>query len=279
MISKSDMQTFNERHRVLLQARDFICLRPHPGLSDYISNCNITFPTIGTFPASFTEMPCGCATLIIEQNDKNLRIYLDGPTTVPVVVGHSSLARMIITIEFKPAGLYALTGINQAELIDKTIPLEAVDYKLCKLLAQTVEGAKSICELMAGIDMLLIEKLENMYTTHHPQLRLVMENILSCGGDTTVKMLSGDIHYSERQLNRIFNQHVGMGTKAFLRLVRVNRSFRLLKKPGSSLTLASDIMGFHDLSHFLRDFKLVCGITPQEFRQNMSDFYTNPTKL
>jgi len=277
MICKNDICVFEERHRILLQAKEFICLSPHFALREYISNYNITFPTKAIMPEGFTIMPSGCATLTISSDGNCLFADLDGPTTKPLIVGSkASHPKMILTIEFKPAGLFALTGITQSEITDKTISFDIVNPKLTALAFNIVEASESTNELITGLDMLF---LENMYGEYHPQLKLVFHNILSNAGVSTIKSLSNSVHYSERQLNRIFKQHVGVSAKSFSRLIRVNKAFRLLNKPHHSLTFVSDMMGFHDLSHFLRDFKLVCGVSPQEYRNNMSDFYINPTKF
>lgn len=42
MISKKDIHVFGGKHRILLQANEFICLLPHPDLREYISNYNKT---------------------------------------------------------------------------------------------------------------------------------------------------------------------------------------------------------------------------------------------
>ncbi|MCL2563518.1 MAG: helix-turn-helix domain-containing protein [Oscillospiraceae bacterium] len=228
-------------------------------------------------PDNFTAIPCGCATLSVERDDKGLSIHLDGPTAKPYMYGSQvNLLRMVVTIEFNPAGLYALTGINQNELADESLPFEAVNPKLSKSLSETVEKAHSVAELATDLDKLL---LRHMYTAHHPQLLLSLQHILGSAGNVSVKKLADDIHYSERQLNRIFKQHVGISTKSFSKLVRINKTFRLLKKPNIGTAFISDVMGFHDLSHFIRDFKSVCGVTPGEYRNNMSDFYINTSKF
>lgn len=277
MISKKDISAFVGTHQILLQTNEFICLCPHPNLGAYISNYNITFPTTGLMPDGFTIMPCGCSTLTIEQDNKKIFAYLEGPTTKPSIVGNqTNQLEMFVTIEFKPAGLYALTGISQNELVDQTIPLNAVHPKLTKLLLEAVEKAENAHELATYLDMLL---QESMYVAYHPQLMQTLRSIVGCAGNVAVKRLSDEIHYSERQLNRIFKQHVGVSAKSFSRLIRTNNAFHLLNKPTSSITLISDIMGFHDLSHFVRDFRLVCGMTPQEYRNNMSDFYINTMKF
>jgi len=276
MISKKDIQAFEEKHRILLQVNEFICLRPHPGLREYIANYNITFPTKDLMPGGFTVLPCGCATLAIEKNNQKLSVDLHGPITKPYLADSWANLEMVVTIEFKPAGLYALTGISQTELRDKTLPLEAVDTALSKLLSEAAEKANSLHEMVAGLDSLL---LTNMHGAYPPEVRQLLQNVRDAAGNITVKKLSEDIHYSERQLNRMCKQHIGASAKSFARLIRINHSFRLLKKTQSSLSLVSDVAGFHDLPHFVRDFKLVCGITPGEYRGNMSDFYNNPTKF
>ncbi|MCL2842854.1 MAG: helix-turn-helix transcriptional regulator [Oscillospiraceae bacterium] len=279
MIAHKDIQTFEETHRILLQASEFICVLPHAHLRAYISNYNITFPTKSLMPDSFTELPCGCATISAEKRGSYNHVLVDlhGPTTKPYIVGsEANQIEMMVSIEFKPAGFYALTGISQSELTDRTLPLEAVDAVFAKLISETVEQSSGIYELVTNLDTLL---LTNVRAAYRPELMLALQDIKKCAGNISVKQLSHNTHYSERQLNRIFNQFVGTSTKSFSRLIRVNNTFRLLKKTHKSLAYISDMAGFHDLSHFIHDFKLVCGVTPQEYRNNMSDFYNNPTRF
>jgi len=277
MISRKDMYIYEDTQRILLKSGDFICLRPGHALSGYVSNYNITFPTKALFLDGFTIIPSGCATINIENNGQHLSAYLDGPATKPYIIGSkNNQPEMLISIEFKPAGLYTFTGINQNELTNQSIPLDAINSKLCKSLYESIEKSTTIRELAANLDSLL---QENMYAANHPELGLIYQNIIASSGKTTIKELSNITHYSERQLTRIFNQHIGISTKSFARLIRINNAFRLLKKPQNSLSFVSDMTGFHDLSHFIRDFKLVSGTTPQEYRGNMSAFYNNTTRL
>ncbi|MCL2856592.1 MAG: helix-turn-helix transcriptional regulator [Oscillospiraceae bacterium] len=277
MISKKDMHAFEDKHRILLQANEFICLRPHPSLREYISNYNITFPTKNIMPDGFTLMPSGCPSLTIASDGRNLSVDLDGPTITPYIVNsQAKQPEMLVTIEFRPAGLYAITGISQSELTDMSLPFDTVSPTLSKLILDAVEQAESVHELATRLDDLL---LANVRTAYRPELMLALHDIKAYAGNISVKQLSNNSHYSERQLNRIFNQFVGTGTKSFSRLMRINNTFRLFKDSHKSLTYISDVTGFHDLSHFINDFKLVCGVTPQEYRNNMSVFYNNPTRF
>lgn len=60
--------------------------------------------------------------------------------------------------------------------------------------------------------------------------------------------------------------------KSFSRLVRINKSIKLLNNNKTSLMYICNELGFYDIPHFIKDFKIVCGITPQKYRANMSDF-------
>jgi len=274
MISKKDIQVFGGKHHILLHESEYIFLLPHPDLRKYISNYTITFPP-KEISDRYTIMPHGSATLVISNNTKNLYVELFGPITKPTIVGNKS-TEMLVIIEFQPAGLYALTGINQSELTDETFSFESVNLALSRLLSEAVEKAENISELVTSLDMIL---LENMYTTFHPQFSTVFQSMINCAGNTTIRKLSDDIHYSERQLNNIFKQHVGVSAKPFSRLIRINTAIRLLNNCRNSITLVSDLTGFHDLPHFIHDFKSVCGVTPQEYRNNISDFYSEIAKF
>lgn len=77
----------------------------------------------------------------------------------------------------------------------------------------------------------------------------------------------------------MFEQYLGMNTKTFSRMIRINKAIRLMQNPKRNITGISYETGFYDLPHFIHDFKSVCGMTPQEYRSNMSDFYSEIAKF
>lgn len=75
-----------------------------------------------------------------------------------------------------------------------------------------------------------------------------------------------------KQISRLFFRHVGTSPKMFSRIVRANYALRLLQnQPQRSADVAAQA-GFFDQPHFIHDFKMICGLTPQEYRRNMSVF-------
>ena len=65
----------------------------------------------------------------------------------------------------------------------------------------------------------------------------------------------------------------------FSRLVRINHSINMFKNIDYENCLnMTHLLGYFDQSHFIRDFKQICGITPNSFLKSMSDFYNEPFK-
>lgn len=277
MIVKKEIQTFDETCRILLRANDFIYILPHLALRNLISNYTITFPNKDIISDGYTVIPHGSATLVFSHARSGLYGNLFGPITKPCVVGGlANQCSMLLIIEFQPAGLYAFTGANQKELANQRIPFERINSTLNSLILETLESANHLDELIASLDRLF---LENLYTAYPKELQSATKMVRETTGNISCRELSASVYYSERHLNRIFEHYVGMNTKTFSRMVRINKAIRLMQNSQGNLTCASYETGFYDLPHFIHDFKSVCGKTPQEYRNNMSDFYSEIAKF
>lgn len=277
MIAKQEIQMFSKIHRILLRTNDFIYIRPHPALRNQISNYTITFPNKHILSDRYTVIPHGSATLVFSYDSSGVHSNLFGPMTKPCVVG--SLANscdMLLIIEFQPAGFYALTGMNQKELTNQTISFDLIHPKLERWMVQALDCSNQLEECIDHLDRIL---LENVHSTYPAAFQIARGMVLEKGGNISYKELSSSVYYSERHLNRLFEEYLGMNAKTFSRMIRINKAIRFLQNPHYNSTHASYKAGFYDLPHFIHDFKWICGITPQEYRNNMSDFYSEIAKF
>lgn len=100
--------------------------------------------------------------------------------------------------------------------------------------------------------------------TNHRQgcLHAWPESILRHGG-LSVATLARSEGMSERQLLRLFDSELGVGPKAFSRVVRFQHALAgLFASNGDrALNLALDA-GYYDQAHFIHDFRALCGVTP-----------------
>ncbi len=278
MITTESITAFCETNRILIREKDFMYLLPHPVLKDCISNYTITFPRDGMMSDDYTVIPHGSATLVFLYDGNSISGTFFGPAVKPACVGKAAnRAKMIFIVEFQPAGFFAFSEMPQKELTAKIIPFEMMNPVLNRLLTQHIENAKDLHGLIIEIDRLFFAYLKN--TSYQQGFSLAKEMIIKSGGIISSKELLQNIYYSERHLGRIFETYMGMNIKLFSRLVRVNKAARLLHCPHYSMTKVFMESGFYDMPHFVRDFKSICGITPQTYRNNMSDFYNEIAKF
>lgn len=90
MLIKNSIHNYIDYSRVLIQGDDFIYIKPHLELRNFISNYTITFPSKGMMSDNYTILPHGSATLVVSCTDNNIYTNLFGPITKPSTVGKSA---------------------------------------------------------------------------------------------------------------------------------------------------------------------------------------------
>ena len=277
-MKRESIMDFRETGRILVRDAGFIYLLPHPALQKWIANYTITFPHKGMMSDQYAVIPHGCATLVFACDEKKVFGNLFGPITKPSCVGRAANSfGLLFIVEFQPAGYYAFSGMSQKELTDLVLSFEEVNSPLYRLIAQHLETSSTVETFVEAVDRLLMAHLKT--TFYQQEFALANQMIIDSSGRLSVKELSENVFYSERHLNRIFDKYMGVKIKSFSRLVRVNKALRLLRRPGLSILQVCRQTGFYDMPHFIHDFKSICGITPQEYRDNMSDFYSEIAKF
>lgn len=246
-------------------------LSPNEILRPYISAYNILFPDKNMLSEQYTLTPNASGTLSFSYDGKRIIGELWGASTRINILGNeANNYNFLLLIELKPCGLYQLTGVDQNELADKRIDLEAVNKPLNTLLCNLIEEAIDVSDLINGLNAVFLPLMRDVYQMNKimDMIRKINEN----NGYMNVKELSLSEHYSERHLNRLFYQYIGMNVKLFSRIVRVNSAIELLHNTKSNFTVIAQQAGFYDQSHFINDFKALCGVSPIMYLKNMSDF-------
>ena len=256
----------------------FLYLAPHQALQPYIANYTVTFPTPSTMPDDYTILPTASSTLILSVNDNNISGGIRGVNTQPCQVGASAnQLELLLLIEFHPGSLYPFLRMDQTELVDTYNSLVDMDKGLSELLEYALVKSESIKKLTEELDVIFLTRLMNSRsgTGISPMLQAIYKR----HGNINSHELSGEFHYSDKQIRRMFLQQVGTSPKMFSRIVRANYSLRLMQNPPSPLTDIAMQAGYFDQPHFIHDFKLVCGLSPQEYRKKMSVFYNDRFKM
>lgn len=86
--------------------------------------------------------------------------------------------------------------------------------------------------------------------------------ILSRRGVLRMHELARDTHVSDRQLQRVFQENMGISPKTFASLVRYQNLWRdILTAPGRQVMDEVYLLQFTDQAHLMREFKRYHGMT------------------
>ena len=183
----------------------------------------------------------------------------------------------MLLIEFYAGGLYPFLPVDQAELVDSTYHLGILDKNLMKNLKFALEESRQINTPIEIIDKIFITQLMkyNMTFDFSP----IMKNIIKQHGNINISDLAFPYYYSERQTRRLFLRYAGINPKKLTRIARANYALKLIKNQKSTFLDISNEAGYFDQAHFFHEFKIINGITPLEYKQNMSVFYNDKTRI
>lgn len=99
-------------------------------------------------------------------------------------------------------------------------------------------------------------------------LKDVLENHLT-NPDFSVESFCELANMSRTQLHRKLTATTGMSVTEFIRVHRVKIASELLKNPDYNVSDVCYASGFNNNSYFTKQFKLVFGMTPKDFRENL----------
>ena len=264
---------------ILAHTPTHLYIAPHPLLRPYIAH--YTFCAQGAQPKShlpekLTLIPDASGCVVFYYDGRALSGCFWGPTTKTVVVfGDAENIPLRFFIEFLPGGANRLLGLNLKDFTDRREPLELVCPSLSIGIKNAFEQSQRVAYLSNAIDTLLLTALAEMPGNPRP-LSPILKHV-SC--QSTVSTAAEKIGYSERHLQRLITEALGMRYKTFTRLTRINLAMQRMEKDPVAFTKLAHALGYYDQSHFNHDFKAVCGISPTKYYAHMSDFYNESYKF
>ena len=264
---------------ILAHTPTHLYIAPHPLLRPYIAH--YTFCAQGAQPKShlpekLTLIPDASGCVVFSYDGRALSGCFWGPTTKTVVVfGDAENIPLRFFIEFLPGGTNRLLGLNLKDFTDRREPLGLVCPSRSIGIKNAFEQSQRVAYLSNAIDTLLLTALAEMPGNPRP-LSPILKHV-SC--QSTVSTAAEKIGYSERHLQRLITEALGMRYKTFTRLTRINLAMQRMEKDPVAFTKLAHALGYYDQSHFNHDFKAVCGISPTKYYAHMSDFYNESYKF
>src|SRR5262245_34076426 len=211
-------------------------------------------------------LPDGCMELIFHRGEPFRRFhqvqprsFIVGQMTAPVFVQASSRTE-VLGIRFHPGGAYPFLAIPMRELAGQFVSIceiwnaFAAELEERVLTAPSLTGAIQIA--LAGLQRLLKPvPLESVRIRNLTALQIRRHGALS------TRELADLAGIGERQLEREFNEVVGLTPKMFARILRFHSVFQSMESSSRWVDIAFDC-GYYDQSHLIADFRQFAGTTP-----------------
>jgi AraC-like DNA-binding protein len=125
---------------------------------------------------------------------------------------------------------------------------------------RTLEGKVGVLE-----EFLTQRLIKNKKNGH--QLKLVeflCNDISAHNRPFSIESLSARLGFSERYVQKLFMEWVGITPQKFFSIQRFNRSLELLRSSPAPLTSIALECGYYDQAHFIKEFKSYTGLTPNQ---------------
>jgi len=97
-------------------------------------------------------------------------------------------------------------------------------------------------------------------------IRLIQQPSRAAAVD--VRQLASDVNLSHSLFRHVFTEQIGVSPKQYLKTVRLNRAKWLMTNTFLSVKQVMAAVGCSDISHFVRDYKIVFGETPTQSRRS-----------
>ncbi|MEV1333364.1 helix-turn-helix domain-containing protein [Micromonospora costi] len=172
-----------------------------------------------------------------------------------------------VAIGLTPAGVSALLGVPQPELVGATVSPSTLLGRRAGELADRLGSAPDWPARFALLDDLLAAWLVPGRAVDDAATRAWWQ--LQRPG-RTVGAVAGGLGIGRRGLELAFRRHIGMSPGTVARIARFQRAAHRLGRPGAALALATD-HGYADQPHFTREVRALTGVTPGELFAFLQD--------
>ena len=158
-------------------------------------------------------------------------------------------------VAFKPYAFALLFGWDQYEFCNTTVAFEEVFGKEGRRLIEQVSIAAKGVQRVQIVENFLLSRLKKRQgITESPIIINALQIISQHQGIMSVHQLQNNLHISERHLERVFRQYLGMGPKKWANLVRFIHVMQMVSEGNCSPLTLSAWLNYFDHSHFYRDF-------------------------
>ncbi|MDN5200050.1 helix-turn-helix domain-containing protein [Fulvivirgaceae bacterium BMA10] len=231
-------------------------------------------------------IPDGCMELIIHYGDRfqqydqtqwkdQSKSLLAGQLKKFLLLRPTGIMGMV-GARFHPNGAYPFFKIPMNEFQGHVI--EADNICDISMLENKIYETKDHHGKVMHFQSFLLQMLHQNFS-EEPLINAAVNLIVEQDGCIPITDVAKKYGSSVRQMERKFNQLIGISPKAFSNLVKLKNFFNLTETGRfQKFTDLAIECGYYDQAHFIREFKQITGLSPKAYYKEtnlMNDFFWN----
>ena len=168
--------------------------------------------------------------------------------------------------DLSPLGAHMIFGVAMHELSSKLVlPLDDVLGVEAGEPVERIACAPDWSTRFGILDRFINERVQRARRPS-PDVDWAWRRLRATGGLLPVGELTRELDCSRRHLISRFREQVGPAPKTAARLVRFQRTVRLLERhDGGRFAEIAQRCGYYDQAHMNREFRQLAGVAPGEF--------------
>jgi len=175
----------------------------------------------------------------------------------------------VFGIKFRPGAFYPFYRAPVAALTDRAISLDAVFGTPGADFERRMLACASVDELIVCAEQFLTARLPPP-DEHVALINTVVEQIAADRTITRVAEIADRIGFSQRTLQRLFGQYVGVSPKWVIQRYRLlEAADQLASNANIDLPGLAQALGYFDQAHFINDFRATVGSTPAAYAHSV----------
>lgn len=193
------------------------------------------------------------------------RTMIYGQTTTPTL-NHNKNPFLTLGILFQPYAIKELFGINAHELTNQRIHLD--DF-FKNQLTEIIALKKNLPNKINALSTYLFKHVTTSKYADN-LIRHCISYIKQHNGMLTVKDLQIKFGISERQLERRFNEAIGVSPRHYLKITRFKQAVIALSQNNeNNITDIAYELNYFDQSHFIKQTKELSGLIPKDLKRKL----------
>lgn len=165
-------------------------------------------------------------------------------------------------VRLKPSIFYWIYNIEAYKIMDNEIPFNNIEKEIS---LYEILDLKSTDERIEYLKKYLLQKTNNKTKT---QFLEIVEELYKNPKQQSVIDIAERMGYNQRHLYRLFKVNFGVSPKVLLNILRLHLCLTLILEENMNLLDITNLCGFYDQSHFIREIKKYTGISPLKIIEN-----------